>query len=184
MSASIRDKRNVKIFLLYLLENINYPLELCEISDIVMQTDYVLFLDFAESFNELTDSGLIDEISVDGKSCYIINSKGRTVAQSLKSDLLSSMLDKALEAALRYIDFGRREIEAECEILHTNILTGECDVHCILREKKKVIFDATLHADSQDRARRMKENFENRPDVVFRGYTALLAGNINYLFDK
>ena len=58
MPSTIGSKRTVKIFVLYLLENINYPLEYCTINDIVMQTDYVLFLDFAESFNEMVDDGL------------------------------------------------------------------------------------------------------------------------------
>lgn len=184
MASNIGDKRNVKIFVLYLLENINYPLELCEISDIVMQTDYVLFLDFAESFNELVDSQLVEAVENGGKTCYVITRKGRTVAQTLKSDVLPSMLDKALVAALRYLDFSRRGITAECETVRTDVMTGECDVHCVLYEKKKIIFEATLHVDSLDRARRMKENFESRPEVVYRGFTALMSGNVNYLFDK
>jgi len=29
----------------------------------------------------------------------------------------------------------------------------------------------------------MKQNFEERPDVVYRGIIALVTGNVNYLFD-
>ena len=35
MASTIGSKRTVKIFVLYLLENINYPLEYCTINDIV-----------------------------------------------------------------------------------------------------------------------------------------------------
>ena len=55
MSSPIGSKRTVKIFVLYLLENINYPLEYCTINDIVMQTDYVMYLDFAESLLHLKE---------------------------------------------------------------------------------------------------------------------------------
>ena len=65
MPSTIGSKRTVKIFVLYLLENINYPLEYCTINDIVMQTDYVMFLDFAESFNEMVDDGLIESFEED-----------------------------------------------------------------------------------------------------------------------
>ncbi len=44
------------------MENIGYPLDFVTINDIVMQTDYVMYLDFAESFNEMLDSGLIEEL--------------------------------------------------------------------------------------------------------------------------
>lgn len=186
MSSPIGDKRAVKIFVLYLLENINYPLELCEISDIVMQTDYVMFLDFAESFNEMTDAGLIEAIpeapDADHPK-YIITDRGRTVAQGLKSDVLPSILDKSLSAAFRYLDFARREILTECEVINVNPMTGECDVHCRILEKKRVLFEATLHVDSVNRAERMKRNFQNKPDIIYRGYNALLSGNINYVFD-
>jgi hypothetical protein len=37
--------------------------------------------------------------------------------------------------------------------------------------------------DSEDRANRMKENFYDRPEVIYRGVHAMLAGNMNFLFD-
>ncbi|GEM_PF-253265 len=186
MSSPIGDKRAVKIFVLYLLENINYPLELCTISDIVMQTDYVMFLDFAESFNEMTDAGLIEQLDPaeeGGNPLFIITDHGRTVAQGLKSDVLPSILDKSLTAAFRYLDFARRKITTDCEILNVNAMTGECDVHARILEEKRILFDAVLHVDSINRAERMKRNFEDKPDVIYRGYTALLAGNMNFIFD-
>ena len=84
MSSPIGSKRTVKIFVLYLLENINYPLEYCTINDIVMQTDYVMFLDFAESFNEMVDGELIESFEQDGLTYYQVSDKGRIVAQAFK----------------------------------------------------------------------------------------------------
>jgi len=185
MSSPIGDKRAVKIFVLYLLENIGYPLELCTLSDIVMQSDYVLFLDFAESFNEMLDSGLIEKLdggenNADG--VYMITDRGRVVAQGLKSDMLPQILDKSLAAALRYLDFAKRGVSADCDITGLDTQTGECELRVVLREKKKEMLSLTLRVDSLDRAKRMKENFESRPEVVYRGINALLSGNVNYLF--
>ena len=61
-SSAIGSKRNVKIFVLYLMENINYPLDYATLNDIIMQTDYVMYLDFAESFHEMMDASLILEV--------------------------------------------------------------------------------------------------------------------------
>ena len=116
MSSPIGSKNNVKIFVLYLLENINYPLDYCSINDIVMQTDYVMYLDFAEAFIEMLDGGLISSFESGGTTYYEVTEKGRCVAQELNSDVLSSILDKSLAAALRYLDFSRRKIVAHCEI--------------------------------------------------------------------
>ena len=183
MASTIGSKRTVKIFVLYLLENINYPLEYCTINDIVMQTDYVMFLDFAESFNEMVDDGLIESFEENGNTFYQVSNKGRVIAQALKSDVLSSVLDSAMTAALRYLDFTKRGIYAECRIEKVDPKTGKCTVYCSLTEKKNTIFEATLVVDSIDRARRMKANFDDRPEVIYRGFTALMAGNVNFLFD-
>ena len=56
---------NVKIFVLYLMENIHYPLDYVTINDIVMQTDYVMYLDFAVAFNEMLDGGLLRKLVKD-----------------------------------------------------------------------------------------------------------------------
>ena len=83
-----------------LMENINYPLDFISINDIVMQTDYVMYLDFAESFHELLDSNLIEYTELNGEKYYYVTERGRLVARELHSDILSTILDKSLEAAI------------------------------------------------------------------------------------
>jgi hypothetical protein len=182
MGATISAKKNVKIFVLFLMENINYPLDFVSINDIVMQTDYIMYLDFAEAFGQMLDGDLIREAGeIDGDKMYEITEKGVCVAENLSSDVLSSILDKSLAAALRYLDFKKRGIEAKCTTTKQN--EGAFEVNCQLIERGKVIFSNTLTVDSADRARRMAENFRDRPEVIYRGVHALLAGNMNFLFD-
>ena len=74
MASLVGDKRNVKIFVLYLMQNINYPMDFVTLNDIVMQNDYVMYLDFAESFYEMLDAGLVEEIcqTDDGDPMYMV----------------------------------------------------------------------------------------------------------------
>ena len=60
MRSQVGSKNNVKIFVLYLMENINYPMDFVTLNDVIMQTDYVMYLDFAEDFGEMTDD-VLDE---------------------------------------------------------------------------------------------------------------------------
>ena len=41
-----------------------------------------------------------------------------------------------------------------------------------------------LRADSYMQVQRMRMNFEDKPDVVYRGLLAIVTGNVNYLFEK
>ena len=181
MGSAIGSKQNVKIFVLYLMENINYPLDFITINDIVMQTDYVMYLDFAEAFHEMLDGDLLMKIEGEGDPLYAVTEKGRYVARELKSDLLPSILDQALSRALRYLNFKKRGIVPRCTVEKTE--DGRYCVSCTFTERGVCIFSQALTVDTLDRATRMKENFYQRPEAIYRGVVALLAGNVNYLFD-
>ncbi|MBQ8330957.1 MAG: DUF4364 family protein [Clostridia bacterium] len=181
MSGAIGSVRNVKIFVLYLMENINYPLNFVTINDIVMQTDYVMYLDFAEAFGEMLDGGLIEKTDAEGEELYVVTDKGRMVARELKSDLLPSILDRSLSAALRYLSFKKRGIATRCTVEKTE--DGRFSVTCSFTENKICIFSQTVVVDTLNRAERMKSNFYERPEAIYRGVLALMAGNVNYLFD-
>ena len=183
MASAIGGMSNVKIFVLYLMENVGIPLDFVTLNDIVMQTDFIMYLDFAEAFNKMLDDGLIAKAEEEGTgdAAYVITDRGRNVAESLHSDILSSVLDKSLAAAFRYLDFKKRGIKAVCTVKRQE--DGRYAVVTELSERGTVLYAGTLLVDSEDRARRMADNFRDRPEVIYRGVHALLAGNINYLFD-
>ena len=62
MQAPLKEKNDIKIFILYLLKNLNYPLDFNTISDIVVQDEFVNYFDFAECFAELLDIGNIEQL--------------------------------------------------------------------------------------------------------------------------
>jgi hypothetical protein len=182
MASQIGSMNNVKIFVLYLMKNINYPLDFVTINDIVMQSDYIMYLDFAEAFHQMLDGGLIceDGKNSDGDVLYSVTSRGGLVAEQLKCDILPSILDQSMTCALRYLDFRRRGITVDCESLRLSDQTY--DVTVIVKEKDKVILKTTVNTDSEYRARKMKENFRSRPEVIYRGVIALLTGKVDFLF--
>ena len=181
MGSAIGSMNNVKIFVLYLMKNINYPLDFVTINDIVMQTDYVMYLDFAVAFNEMLDSGLIEKTVEDGTEKYFVTPNGAIVASELKSDILSSILDKSLSGALRYLDFKRRGVILNFDIHAQD--DGRYRIETGFEENGECIFSQTIIVDSLDRAQRMKQNFYERPEALYRGVLALLSGNVNYIFD-
>ncbi len=182
-SSLVGSKRNVKIFVLYLMQNINYPLDYVTLNDIVMQNDYVMYLDFAESFHEMLDADLIENCGENdaGDAMYVVTDKGRIVATELKSEILTSLLDKSLECALRYLDFKKRKIKISAKVEKTS--DGRYNVICMILEKNEIIMQNTVTVDTLNRAERMEENFRDHPEIVYKGVMALLSGNINFIFN-
>ena len=182
--SSKRNLNNVKIFVLYLMRNIGYPMSFSTVNDIVMQNDYVLYLDFAEAFHEMLDLGLISECGHDEDNLplYEVTRKGAVVAEQLKSDILPAILDQSMACALRYLDFQAREVVVDSEARKLNDNT--IDVTISIKEKGKQIFSTTVNVDSEYRTHQIRQTFRSRPDVIFRGVMALLTGKMDFLFDK
>ncbi len=182
MSSPLGNKQNVKVFVLYLMQNVGYPMEFVTVNDIIMQTDYVAYLDFAESFSEMEDGGLIERAGTTeaGDPTFAVTDKGRTVVESMQSTLLPSILEESLSCALRYLDFSRRGVKASCHIEPSE--HGGFDFHCSLTERGKTLLAITLHTDTADQADRMESQFRGAPENVYRASVALLSGNVNYLF--
>ena len=182
MSSPVGGKNNVKIFVLYLMHNINYPLDFITLNDVVMQTDYVMYIDLAESFHEMLDDGLIEAVGedIEGQTLYVVTKKGQLVASELKSDILDSILDQSLTCALRFLNFRKRgiKISSSCEKLDN----GKYLVSFLITENDVVLLQTSLTVDSENRAERMRQNFRERPEAIYKGTTALLAGNVNFLF--
>lgn len=183
-SSTIGSKNNVKIFVLYLMRNINLPLDFSTLNDIVMQNDYVMYLDFAESFHEMLEADLI---KVDGENeygdpTYVVTAKGSLVGEQLKSDIIPSILNKSLECALRYLDFRKRGITVDCTWQHLPDCTYDATLW--IYEKGKTVLNVTVNVDSEYRCREIRQNFRDRPEVMYRGIMALLCGKVDYLFDK
>ena len=180
MSSPIGSKSNVKIFILYLMDNIKYPLSYAMLNDIVRQTDYVMYLDFAEAFDDLVRVELVDADETNDEPMYTISAKGSIVVRELNSDILSSILEKSMTAALRYLDFSKRGIETLCLVEKTP--EADWRVSCSIKEKGRVIFSTVVHVSAYEEADRMRKNFYERPEVIFKGFFALLEGSVDYLF--
>ena len=183
-TSPIGGMSTVKVFVLYLMRNINYPLSFVTINDIVMQNDYVMYLDFAMAFHEMLDGGLIVEDGKDehGDALYSVTRKGTMVAEQLRSDILPAVLDQSMTYALRYLDFQRRGVTVDCTAERR--ADNTFDVVLTLKEKDKIILSTTLNADSEYRAQQIKKSSRDRPDVIYRGILALFSGKVDFLYDN
>ena len=166
--AKLKNKDDIKIFILYLLQNINYPLDFPTINDIVVQDEYVNYFDFAECFAEILDMGhVVEEIGVDEKTGekvtrYRISPLGSAVVSQLQSGLLRSIRERSLKSALKLLSFKKRGAEISCRT--SELDDGKFAIECVITEMGKEILHINLVDDSSQRIERMKANFEDRPD--------------------
>lgn len=202
MATQLKKEDEIKIFILYLLDKIGYPLDYPSIGSIMMQDGIVNFFDFAQCFFALVDAGHINEIMVEkqengeGKPVnmddddedletsytvlYEVSETGRHVARALSDSLMVTVREKSYRSALRHLSFERQGAYVD----QSYRPDGEGFlVTCSIKNSKGVVMEMTVRADSEYQLRRMLNNYAERPEVVFRGVVALLSGDVNYLFE-
>jgi len=201
MASQLKKDDEIKIFILYLLDKIGYPLDYPSIGSIMMQDGIVNFFDFAQCFFALVDAGHIREIIVEKPESsaessdnedeetefepattvlYEVTDTGREVARVLSDSLMITVREKSYRSALRHLSFERQG----AYVNHSYRPDGEGFlVNCSIKDHNGVVMDLTVRADSEYQLKRMLNNYSERPEVVFRGVVALLSGDVNYLFE-
>ena len=179
MQGPLKDKNDIKIFILFLLRNIGYPLDFDNINDIVVQDGIVGYFDFADCFAELLDTGNIAEEKSEDGCVYRITDQGIHVADNLQSNILMAIRERSLKSALRLLSFKKKgsRIKHESQPLEN----GGYRLTCSIIEERDEIMKVSVFLDNKSQLDKMEYNFENNPEVVYRGVLALLSGEINYL---
>lgn len=188
MPETMTSPEQVKVFILFLLEKIGYPLDYNDLTSIVIRDGYVEYIDFVSCFHELIDDGHIEIAEKDeNDTCtsekYVVSDTGRTIAHTLADDLLlSAVREKSYVSAMRHLSLEKREAVWNHSI--EPLGNGQYMFRCSIKDCEGQAFDLSLRADSFVQVSRMRMNFEDKPDVVWRGIIALVTGNVNYLLDK
>lgn len=190
MAQQLRDPDKIKIFMLYLLDRVGYPLTYDKVADVVMLDGVISFIDFGDYFDKLLADGLIlekknkpdtDPDNPRGHSTYVLSDKGKVVAKELCNEVPGYIREKSYRSAIRYLNFQKRGA-----VLDQNFRPdGDGYIfHCEIKDRAGVQLDLNIRADNEYQLKQMRMTYADRPEVVFKGIVALLTGEVNYLFGK
>ncbi len=181
---TMKDKKEIKIFILYLMDRIGYPLTLNEVSSILYQENLVSYFDCGDCFTELIDAKHIVDSGARNEAeeiLYIVSSTGIQIATQLSDQISPWIKDVSYRSAIRNLSFVKRGAKTDC--YKTPLTNGKFSVHCEIIEQGRKVMEATLDVDSEKEADKILFNFPRKPEIVFRGMLALLSGERNYIFE-
>ena len=173
------NQTDVKIFILYLLDHINYPLDYSTVHDICVQNGYVGGFDFAACFSELKELGHILEDSEEGESYYVISPTGRMVAAELQSNILLSIREKSLKSAMHLLSFKKRNAAMASSVEKRE--DGKYTLHCEITDPGGDVLRLDLCMSSRLHAEGMKKKFDKDPESVYRRLLSVLTGDVDYV---
>lgn len=175
--GDMSDRIDIKVFILFVLDELRYPLSETIISEMVYEHGYVGRFDFAECFSELTERGHITMIDGEEKQ-YVISPLGHSVASELQGTLHEYIREKSRISALKRLSLYRRGAKTNVTVTETE--GGKYLVRCEIHDKDGLLMDTTLSVPSVKEAERIKQHFSEQPEEVCRGVLSVLTGQIAY----
>ena len=191
MPSPLSDKNEIKIFILFLLDKIGYPLDYNTLGSIVVQDGIVRFFDFADCFFQLLDAGHIARAEETAAQLHLaedaaeeetfeITATGREIAHVLGETLMITVREQGERSALRHLSLKRlgASVDQNYEPHGDGFM-----YHCSIKDKNGKVVGVDLRLDDRRQLERISRNFADRPEIIYRGILALLSGDVNYIFE-
>lgn len=176
---SLRSITDIKVFLLFLLDHIRYPIDYTTLSKIISENVEEMTLDYYECLRSLVDAEhlLLDEL--DGESYYMISESGRLVAAELYDRLDPLFRETSVKIAAKYISLSDRNGEISADI--RELPDKRFEVSLGANDSDGKIFSLSMTVSSRAEAERIKGNFEANPLGAYKGMLFCLTGRMEFL---
>lgn len=182
MITRLIDANEIKIFILYILNCLNKPMKYEDILEVIVQDGIVAGIDFADCFADLIDTENIVEIK-DGEDSYFeLSGRGRLVAENLQEDIPKWVRSQGVKSALRLMSFKERG--SKISTSYTRRADGKFDLCCQIVDERQLSLEIKVVADSVKQLEVMIHNFDDRPEIMYRGVLALLCGDMDFLVNE
>ncbi len=170
---------DIKVFLMFLLDNIGHPIDYTTISQILIENVESLSLDYEQCLNELSDDGhlLFDE--VDGEKYYMISDSGRAIASELYDTLDKDFREKSISYAIKHISLSASGAKIKAFI--SDAEAGRHRVTLEAYDKYGQLMSSSMVVNSRAEAEMIAESFKKKPDSVYRGILFAMTGRIEYI---
>ena len=170
---------DLKVFLLFLLERIRYPIDRTTLINIIAEnTDEIVF-DYDATLAELSEQGHVWFDEIDGEKYYMISDSGRMVAAELFDSLDKDFRERSIKSAIKHMSLAKRGAKIESSITETGV--GKFKVRMTVSDMSGEILDTSVVVSSRSEAEKIRDTFTSRPEAVHRGILFSLTGRLEFI---
>ncbi len=176
---ALRTNTDLKVFLLFLLEQIRYPIDRTTLIKIISENTDEIVVDYDASLSELSDDGHVWFDEIDGEKYYMISDTGRLVAAELYDSLDKEFRERSIKCAIKYMSLAKRGARIDSSI--TELAPGRFKVRMLISDMTGEILDTSVVVSSRAEAEKIRETFTSRPEAVQRGILFSLTGRLEFI---
>ncbi len=156
------DKPDTKFLILFVLRDVQSPVNLAALTEMVLIDDNADYFVFTDAVTELISSGHLSK-SEDG--LFSITPKGAEAAQLVENELSVSLRRAAAAAAATVCDRLRRE-----GCIRADVVTTDDGVfaHLVLSDGvSSPLLDLTLYAGTAEQAKLLTKRFHQSAETIY-----------------
>ena len=147
-----------KLIILYMLQN--FPLSNTQISDFILEKEYTNYFHLQEALSELQDTKLIEIEKVRNTSYYHMTEEGSKTLSFFENEISPEIREE--------IDRYMKEHSYASVVADYYKTAGDdYEVRCQARERKTTIFEIVVTVPSEEAAKKICSNWENRSQKIY-----------------
>ena len=175
----LKSLTDIKIFLLFLLDNIRYPIDYTTLSKIISENVEEVTFDYEACLRELADAEhlLFDEI--DGERYYMISDSGRLIAAELYDRLDPDFREASVKSAAKYISLSKSNATIQSKIVELPDRRFEVSIGA--KDSQGVRFSLSVTVNSRAQAEKIVSTYEANPDNIHKGILFCITGKLEFL---
>ena len=175
----LRTRTDIKVFILFLLNNIGYPIDHTSVIGMVSENTEELRIDYDECLRELAEDGHLYRDDYNGEEYYMISDTGRMIASQLYDSLDKDFREKSLRYAAKYTSLSKTGSSVDAAV--TEAEGGRFRVRLSAEDALGELFSCELVVNSREEAENIKNNYTAKPDAVYRGILFSATGRLEFL---
>ncbi len=176
--ALLNSITDLKVFLLFILDNIRYPVEHSTVLNIIADNTDDYSLDYEQCLLELVTSGHILFDEFDGEKYYMIAEKGRLVSSELYENIDQGLRERSLRSANKYISLAGNGVKISANIELTQNKRYKVTLNSSDNEGE--VLTLSVVVSTREEAELIKKNFESKPSSIYRGILFSLTGKLEF----
>ena len=155
-----------KLIVLYMLNRVNFPMTAAQVSDFILEKDYMNFLTFQQVISELTEAEMISQKRIRNRTQLSINEEGRStlyffenrISKAIKEDINNYFREK--EYALR------NELSIVGDYYKST--SGEYEAHLVAKDRGIRLVDITLSVPTKEIASDICDNWQKKNQEIYQ----------------
>lgn len=155
-----------KLIVLYMLSRVNFPMTISQISDFVLEREYMNFLTLQQAVSELTEAGMISGETIRNRTHLSITDEGRETL-SFFQNRIHYAIRQDIDTYFRENEFAlRNDVSVLGDYYKSS--SGEYEAHLVAKDRGISLVDITLSVPTEEMAAAICDNWQKKNVEIYQ----------------